>query len=93
MEEEEKEPALQQELYILSFTQEEATGPPGKDPAPQNKNKGAGVEALLWHLYCRNTRRDPKETGRAQSQPKVTRNKCSKKNKSVLKVPQAGYCN
>lgn len=67
MGEEEKEPPLQQALHIPSFTHEEATGPPGKDPVPKKNNKGPGVEALFWHLYFRNTRRDPKETGRAQS--------------------------
>lgn len=56
MEEEEKEPALRQEFHIPSFTHED----PGKDPVPQSKNKGAGVEAPRW--------RDPKEIGESSEQ-------------------------
>lgn len=95
MRKEEKEPALQQARHIPFLTHEEATGSPGKDPVPQQKNKGPGVEALLWHLYFRNTRRDPKETGRAQSRAQGDKKRMQQKNKkaSALKVSQAGHCN
>lgn len=80
-EEEEKEPALRQALHIPSFTHEEATGPPGKDPVPQNRNKGAAMKALLWCLYFRDTGRDPEEIGRAQSRVQGEKKRVQQRNK------------
>lgn len=62
------------------------TGSPGKDPVPKKRNKGAGVEAPLWHLYFRNTSRDPKETVRAQSRGPRWQ-ECSKKKKCLVSIP------